>query len=221
MKHASLISIVLFGLTYGAETPQDDSRSPAQMPTGETVGKPNEAPKALLNPIEAVVLHRLFSAFYMCGEHFEGEEQESGDALGADCVVQNVAGEIGQKSGMVRAFRGDGARNEDWYGWNMEVLAPFDGVIEAVRINPATNRPGEFGTAPASSIRFRRADGMHVLFAHVQDIRVAAGDAVVAGQVVARVGNNGYGRCPHVHVGAWKVDRPYQVRWDLRSGMTK
>ena len=42
------------------------------------------------------------------------------------------------------------------------------------------------------------------------------GDTVRAGQFVARVGNNGYGRSPHIHVGAWKGQTPYQIRWDLR-----
>ena len=48
--------------------------------------------------------------------------------------------------------------------------------------------------------------------------RQRAGAALdIAGQVVARVGNNGYGRSPHIHIGAWKGENPYQIRWDLRS----
>lgn len=87
--------------------------------------------------IEAVTLHRLFRGYYMGGEHFEGEESTLGDALGVDCLVQEVG-----EDGIVRAFGGDGLRNEDWFGWNVEVLAPFDGVVEAVHINPVVNRPG-------------------------------------------------------------------------------
>ncbi|MEO8227256.1 MAG: M23 family metallopeptidase, partial [Gemmatimonadota bacterium] len=30
-----------------------------------------------------------------------------------------------------RMFRGDGARNEDWYGWNAPVLAPGGGIVVA------------------------------------------------------------------------------------------
>lgn len=59
------------------------------------------------------------------------------------------------------------------------------------------------------------------MFAHVQDLRVVEGDTVVAGQVVARVGNNGRASCPHIHAGAWKDDKPYQVRWDLQSGKSQ
>lgn len=167
-------------------------------------------------PIEAVTLHRIFREFYMGGEHFEGEETALGDARGVDCMVHQI-----DENGIVREFRDNGSRNEDWYGWNAEVLAPFDGVVEAVHENPVTNVPGKFGDAPASSIRFRRSDGMQVIFAHVQKFRVKVGDSVAAGQVVANVGNNGRASCPHIHVGAWKGQISYQIRWDLRSGKSQ
>lgn len=166
--------------------------------------------------IETVTIHRIFSEYFSCGEHYNGELEYLGDALGTDCVIQ--AGlQDGVEGGFVTAFRNDGARNEDWYGWNAEVLAPFDGTVVMVNVNPVVNQPGSLGRPPASMILFERADGVRVLFAHVQDLRVARGDTVRAGQVVARVGNNGYGRSPHIHIGAWKGETPYQIRWDLRS----
>lgn len=171
--------------------------------------------------IESVVLHRLFREFFSSSEHFEGEESALGDALGTDCLVQRIVTAPSGKGAIVRAFQGDGSRNEDWYGWNAEVLAPFDAVIDRVHINPKTNLPGEFGNAPASSMVFLRHDGLRVMFAHVQNVRVKVGDRVKAGQVVAQVGNNGFGSCPHIHVGAWKDDRSFQIRWDLRSGKTR
>ncbi|ANP45874.1 M23 family metallopeptidase [Candidatus Viadribacter manganicus] len=167
-------------------------------------------------PIETVTLHRLFNEYYACGEHVEGELQYMGDALGADCFIQGGL-DPNTEGGFVRAYRNDGLRNEDWYGWGAEVLAPFDATIVRININPAVNEPGRLGAPPASFIVFERADGMRVLFAHVQDILIEQGATVVAGQVVAHVGNNGYGRSPHIHVGAWKDETPYQIRWDLRS----
>jgi hypothetical protein len=164
--------------------------------------------------IETVTIHRIFNEYFSCGEHYNGELEYLGDALGTDCVIQ--AGLQGD-AGFVTAFRNDGARNEDWHGWNAEVLAPFDGVVVAVNMNPVVNQPGQLGRPPASIILFERADGVRVLYAHVQDLQVARGDTVRAGQVVARVGNNGYGRNPHIHIGAWKGESPYQIRWDLRS----
>ena len=166
--------------------------------------------------IEAVTLHILHNEYYSCGDHRDGELEYVGDALGTDCVIH--AGLVeGVEGGFVRAFRNDGARNEDWYGWNAEVLAPFDGRVVAVRVNEVTNQPGQLGRPPASLIVFERADGVNVIYAHVQDVQVARGDVVRAGQVVAHVGNNGYSRSPHIHVGAWKGETPYQIRWDLRS----
>ncbi|MFN3462741.1 MAG: M23 family metallopeptidase [Terricaulis sp.] len=166
--------------------------------------------------IETVTIHRIFSEYFSCGEHYDGELEYLGDALGTDCVIQGGPQE-GVEGGFVTAFRNDGARNEDWYGWNAEVLAPFDGAVVAVNVNPVVNQPGQLGRPPASIILFERADGVRVLFAHIQDVQVARGDTVRAGQVVARVGNNGYGRNPHIHIGAWKGETPYQIRWDLRS----
>ena len=96
------------------------------------------------------------------------------------------------------------------------MLAPFDATVAAVRLNPVINEPGRLGRPPASFIVFERADGMRVIYAHVQDVQVAQGDAVRAGQVVARVGNDGYARSPHIHIGAWRGETPYQIRWDLR-----
>ena len=53
-----------------------------------------------------------------------------------------------------------------------------------------------------------------MLIAHVKDVRVAEGDSVVAGEIVASVGNNGYSRQPHVHIGAWRGETALQIRFD-------
>lgn len=169
--------------------------------------------------IETVTLHRLFNAYFSCGEHYAGELQYVGDALGTDCLIQG--GEVTDAGGFVRPFRTNGAANEDWYGWNAEVLAPFDGTVRRIRLNEVVNQPGTLGRPPASMIVFERADGVLVGYAHIQNPLVAEGDHVVAGQVVAHVGNNGFSRNPHIHVGAWKDQTPYQIRWDLRSGVAQ
>jgi len=58
---------------------------------------------------------------------------------------------------------------------------------------------------------------MNVLYAHIADVRVKEGDSVKAGQPIAKVGNNGFGRAPHIHIGAFKGEMPLQIRWDLRA----
>ena len=83
-----------------------------------------------------------------------------------------------------------------------------------IRINASENDPGILGEPPASSIAFLRTDGTHILIAHIQNPRVAEGDIVVAGQTVASVGNNGYSRLPHLHIGAWLGEDALQIRFD-------
>jgi murein DD-endopeptidase MepM/ murein hydrolase activator NlpD len=56
-----------------------------------------------------------------------------------------------------------------------------------------------------------------VLVAHVTDVTVRVGDLVDAGAPVAKMGNNGFGRNPHIHVGAWRDETPLQIRFDLRA----
>ena len=79
-------------------------------------------------------------------------------------------------------------------------------------------RPATAGAAP-----------IQVGYVHVQDIQVEEGDTVRAGELVARIGNNGISDAPHVHVGALRGDLvklmsgevpdsevvPLQVRFDL------
>ncbi|HVE79909.1 MAG TPA: M23 family metallopeptidase, partial [Gemmatimonadaceae bacterium] len=179
----------------------------AQPPAGAAAAPPDS--------IEDVVLHPVVGPHVVCLEHPLGQLRSLGDALGADCLVPDLA--AGPMGRWPVFYRGDGRRNEDWYGWGVAVLAPFDGVVDSVHVNGVTNRPGVLGTARASVIVFRRADGVRALYAHVRDIRVQKGDSVRAGKPVARVGNNGPAWFPHTHVGAWKGERPLQVRFDLRA----
>ena len=144
--------------------------------------------------------------------------QYVGDALGSDCIIQG--GDVTDAGGFVRTFRTDGSTNEDWYGWNAEVLAPFDGTVARIRINEVVNQPGQLGRPPASMIVFqRRRRRSPSATPMCRTCWSPRGDTVTAGQVVAHVGNNGYGRSPHIHIGAWKDSTPYQIRWDLASGV--
>lgn len=173
---------------------------------------------ALDGPLPFVELSPVFAESYQCSEHRAGELDSLGDALGSDCLVAGGLpdGKL-TTSGYNALFRGDGARNEDWYSWRAEVRAGFDGTVAAVRENAIVNTPGTMTPGQAAAVVLARSDGTMVVYAHLQEIRVKRGDRVVAGQVIARVGNNGYSRNPHVHVGAWRNDAPLQIRWDLRN----
>lgn len=184
--------------------------------------------------IDAVVIHPPLAATFTCSEHPLGSEDHAGDALGADCLVYRRDG--GALGNFNRFYSGDGTRNEDWFGWNEPLLAPFDGVVRGVLRNTVVNRPGTRGPDPATSILFERlgepaSAPVQVGYVHVQDIQVEVGDTVRAGQVVARLGNNGIATFPHLHVGAMRGNLlramngeipmrdvvPLQVRFDLAA----
>jgi hypothetical protein len=168
-----------------------------------------------VDSIRSVVIHPIVSQHFVCLEHPAGQLTFVGDALGADCLILDIAG--GGTGRFPSFYRGTGSRNTDWIGWKQRVLAPFDGVVDSVHTNPVVNVPGILGRSRASGIVFRRADGISVLLAHVQDITVSPGDNVKAGQPVARVGNNGPAVMPHTHVAAWRGTEPLQIRFDLRA----
>ena len=169
-------------------------------------------------PIEAVEIHPFSPRIFSCTEHPEGKLAYIGDALGTDCLIQGGFDEMRRGPGeFLRSYRTSGLTNEDWFGWNEPVLAPFDGIVEKVSVNAITNEPGTLGKPSASMIVFAREDGTRVLYAHLQDISVSRGARLKAGQKVAKIGNNGMSWSPHIHIGAWRNNKPLQIRWDLRA----
>src|SRR4029079_12590680 len=99
--------------------------------------------------------------------------------------------------------RGDGTRNEDYYAFNRDVLAPADGtvieVVDGVRDNP----PGSLNSYSAVGncvLIQHRGDEVSVL-AHFQrgSIVVKAGDSVKRGQLLGKCGNSGNSSEPHLH----------------------
>lgn len=156
----------------------------------------------------------LFADSFSCAQHWQGQLPHMGDALGSDCYVYRL---VDTPSGgkFARAYVNDGLSNEDWFSWNEPVLAGIDGEIIRMHENPVVNEPGNLGEPPASMIVIKRADGAHLLYAHIASPLVEVGDVVTAGQQIAVVGNNGYGRNPHIHLGAWMDGKPLPIAFDL------
>jgi hypothetical protein len=182
------------------------------------------APQA--SPIEAALIHPPVAARFQCSEHALGAEDHVPDALGADCVVVRRTG--GPDDNLNSLYSGDGIRNEDWHSWREPLLAPCDGRVVIVSINPETTQPGTFGPGRSSAILFRcgpddDSDPIQVALIHVREVVVAEADRVEAGDVVARIGNNGSSFNPHVHIGAFRGELfsdnavPLQIRFDLAA----
>ena len=162
--------------------------------------------------IDTVVAHPPVDAFFSCSEHSDGQFKSVGDALGTDCVVKSLYEIEGRL--WWREYLGNGSKNEDWFGWHIELLSPCDCKIVTIDINPVTNEPGITGEGRASSITFLRSDGVRFRYAHVRDVRVRLGEEVKEGSPVAMVGNNGFSRNPHVYIAAWQNSVPLQLRWN-------
>lgn len=209
MKH-TLISMVAL-LVAGAACAI--APTPPPEPAPDPVAPTEPAPA----PIQSVTLHPLFATGFTCQNHWEGQLQFIGDALGADCLVTDLV-ETEDGRAFSRYFKTDGRTNEDWFSWRADVLAPLSGTVTRININEVTNEPGYLGKPPASFVIIQDADGLSVLLAHVRELSVEEGAQVEAGQVIAKVGNNGFARTPHIHIGAWTAeDEPLQIQFDLRA----
>ena len=162
--------------------------------------------------IGAVVAHPVFDKAYLCSEHPAGQLPLLGDDLGQDCLIMDFVTR-GERT-WLEPYRTDGVANQDWFGWNALVLSPCDCTVVTTHVNRITNPPGRPAQSRASSITLRRSDGTYFALAHLGSFSVAAGAKVRYGQPIGRVGNNGYSRAPHVHVGAWRGRQGLQIRWD-------
>lgn len=162
--------------------------------------------------IRSVLVHPIFKGVYSCSEHWADQLPYVGDALGTDCFIQKLVEVKGRT--WLRAYKGDGRNNKDWYVWQQDVLSPCDCEVVKININPVVNQPGIMGKGPASYVLLKQADGIMFTLAHIDKPKVQVGDSVKAGQAIAQVGNNGYARHPHIHIGAWQGDEPLQLRFD-------
>lgn len=163
------------------------------------------------NTIDFVNIYPVFKQAFMTSEHPEGELPYMGDALGRDFVAFKFV------DGFARTFVNDGKRNEDWFGYMLDVLAPCDALVESVNIVETENIPGTHTNRPGGSVTFLCENGVRIAYGHLTDIKVQPNDKVVKGQPIAKCGNNGTSWSPHVHVGAWKGQQPLQIQVDLTA----
>jgi len=133
-------------------------------------------------------------------EHTYKSHLRLGDQLARDFGVKKL-----HDDGIARPYEptSRGEANDDWYAWQRDVLAPFEATVVRVTEPDTTNVPGTMNRKAQPGFILLHDGTTTVLYAHVREITVEEGETVQPGQVVARVGNNGNSRAPHVHVGAW------------------
>jgi murein DD-endopeptidase MepM/ murein hydrolase activator NlpD len=112
-----------------------------------------------------------------------------------------------------KMFKGDGARNEDWYGWGAPVAAPAAGkVIRAVGTLPDNGKgkpppfsKEQFVADPSlmwgNHVEIDHGNGEVSLLAHMKQgsVSVKVGDVVKAGQQVGQIGFSGDAFLVHLH----------------------
>lgn len=144
-------------------------------------------------------------------EHTYKKQLQLGDQLARDFVVAGAT-----KDGILKFFENNGKQNKDYLSWRKNVLAPVAGTVQEVTHPDTTNKPGVMNRkAEPGVIQIRTKNGASVTVVHVREIEVEEGQQVQAGEVIAKVGNNGNSTGPHIHVGAWKGDTPLQIQVDL------
>ena len=101
------------------------------------------------------------------------------------------------------------AGNGSWHGYGSPVLAVADGEVVEVRDGIPENEPlaaeravpNRRETIGGNSLVLRVGSGVFAYYAHLRpgSLRVAVGDRVRSGQVLAQIGNSGNSDAPHLH----------------------
>ena len=102
-----------------------------------------------------------------------------------------------------KTHAGDGTKNEDFYAFGQEIVAPADGVVTYAVDGVQDNKPGEMNRmyVPGNLVVIKHAEGEYSLLAHLKQnsVRVRVGDKVTRGQTIGLCGNSGNSSEPHLH----------------------
>ena len=102
------------------------------------------------------------------------------------------------------SYEGDPLKNESYFAFGADILAPCDAVVEMAVDGVPDNVPGE--TNPifltGNTVVLKTVAGEFILMCHLKQgsVRVGKGDKVVKGQVLAQCGNSGNTTEPHLHM---------------------
>ncbi|MFS4455938.1 DUF3887 domain-containing protein [Maribacter sp. 2304DJ31-5] len=102
------------------------------------------------------------------------------------------------------SYQGDAKKNESYYVFGKEIIAPCDARVVKVITGVKDNVPGDLnpGHLTGNTIVLETVNKEYILFAHLKEnsILVAKGNDVRQGEVMAQCGNSGNTTEPHLHL---------------------
>ncbi len=103
----------------------------------------------------------------------------------------------------MKSYTSDGFLCDDYHCYNKPVLAPADGIVEEVTNQLEDNEIGKTDSVNnwGNSITIRHLPGLYTQLSHLRKgtFKVAKGDLVKRGDVLANCGNSGRSPQPHLH----------------------
>lgn len=121
----------------------------------------------------------------------------------ADTRQQKYAFDLVMVDDKFDTHGGDGTKNEDYFAFGKEILAPCDAVVTDVVDGVRDNIPGEMNTmfVPGNWVQLKTVNNEYLFFAHFKQysIKVKPGDKLKKGAVLGLCGNSGNSSEPHLH----------------------
>ncbi len=107
------------------------------------------------------------------------------------------------KDDNLKTYTSNGLLCENYYCYNKPVLAPADGIVEEIIDNVDDNEIGKVNTLNnwGNTIIIRHLTGLYSQISHLKkgSFKVAKGDFVKCGDLLAACGNSGRSPEPHLH----------------------
>ena len=102
-----------------------------------------------------------------------------------------------------QSYQNSPIRNEDFYAFDEDIIAPADGKVVEVVDGIKDNVPGEMDerNAAGNYVVIEHANNEFSMIAHFRknSILVKSGDTVTEGQLIGKCGNSGNSSEPHIH----------------------
>ena len=100
-----------------------------------------------------------------------------------------------------RTFQTTGRRNEDYYCYEREILAPGSGIVVDIRNDIPENKLGDMPANSGNRVIIDHGNGEFSVLAHFKKgtVVVDVGHQVEMGQLLGLCGNSGHSSEPHLH----------------------